>query len=217
MSTKVQEVRASGADRDRGEGRGAPADRAPLDRDLMVQVRAGSARAFEAVVEAHWSRTAWYAQHLVGDSDQASDVVQEAFTRLWQLRGEWEPTGSVRVWLLRTARNLIVSEARRRSVRARWAARTLGETQKQPSTPLQEMERTELREAIQLAVHSLPPRRREVFTLFHVQDLSYREIAEIMDIRPQSVANYLQAAVADLRRQLGPILPALAAGDSTKG
>jgi RNA polymerase sigma-70 factor, ECF subfamily len=181
----------------------------------MVQVRAGSARAFEAVVEAHWSPTAWYAQHLVGDSDQASDVAQEAFTRLWQLRGEWEPTGSVRVWLLRTARNLIVSEARRRAVRARWAGRAHW-NQKQPSTPLQEMERTELREAIQLAVQSLPPRRREVFTLFHVQDLSYREIAEIMDIRPQSVANYLQAAIADLRRQLGPIIPALAARDTTK-
>ncbi len=175
----------------------------------MQQVRGGSAPAFESIVDLYWEQTARYVQHMVGDPDRASDIAQEAFARLWQRRNEWTATGSVRVWLLRTARNVIVSEARKRAVRMKWATQARGESQKRPSTPLQETEQAELRTAIQRALERLPPRRREVFTLFHIQDLSYREISEIMDIRPQTVANYLQAAIADLRVLLAPFFPAL--------
>jgi RNA polymerase sigma-70 factor, ECF subfamily len=176
--------------------------------ELMMQVRSGSAHAFEAIVARYWESTVRYAVHLAGDPDQARDVVQEAFTRLWQRRQDWESRGSVQVWLLRTTRNRIVGEVRRQSVRSRWAAGAGQEGLVCPPTPLQEMERTELREAIRLAIRQLSPRRREVFTLFQVQGLSYREIAEIMDIRPQTVANYLQAAVAELRLALHPFLNA---------
>jgi RNA polymerase sigma-70 factor, ECF subfamily len=182
----------------------------------MREVRAGSISAFEAVVERYWHPTAWYAQHLVGDSDRAADIAQEAFARLWQRRHEWEPTGSVRVWLLRTARNLVASEGRKQSVHLRWAEKAPWQDLKRPSTPLQEVERAELRAAIQLALQSLSPRRREVFTLFHIQDLSHREVAEIMGIRPQTVANYLQAAIADMRRLLAPFFPGLSRSDESE-
>jgi RNA polymerase sigma-70 factor, ECF subfamily len=216
MITKLQEFAAPSASPARGRDPVASPDQAPIDLDLMRQVRSGDTSAFEAVVERYWASTALYAQHMVGDADRASDIAQEAFARLWQRRTEWEPTGSVRVWLLRTARNLIASEARRQSVRLRWAAVARWENPARPSTPLQDMERAELRAAIQRAVEALPARRREVFTLFHIQGLSYREIAEIMDIRPQTVANYLQAAIADLRRLLSTYFPALTPGDATE-
>ncbi|HWV57975.1 MAG TPA: sigma-70 region 4 domain-containing protein, partial [Longimicrobiales bacterium] len=65
----------------------------------------------------------------------------------------------------------------------------------------------ELRVAILAAAERLSPRRREAFTLVHIHGLSNREVAEIMDVRPQTVANYLQAAIADLRVALKPFFP----------
>jgi RNA polymerase sigma-70 factor, ECF subfamily len=195
--------------RDREDSAGERLD----DAELMMQVRAGSVRAFEIVLHRHWPATVRYARHLTRDADDAADMAQETFARLWERRHEWEARGSVLVWLLRTARHLVVSDARRRSVRARWSAGAGREERVRPATPLQEMERTELRGAIQRAVQQLSPRRCEVFTLFHVQNLGYREIAEIMEIRPQSVANYLHAAIAELRHALGPFLHAHAAND----
>jgi RNA polymerase sigma-70 factor, ECF subfamily len=209
MNARTQEVAAPAV----GPQPGDAGDPARRDLDLMLQVSSGSVTAFETVVERHWASTVRYARHMVGDPDRASDIAQEAFTRLWQRRADWRPTGSVRIWLLRTARNLIASEARAEAVRARWAARAPWEPQTRPPSPLQETERTELREAINRALDSLSPRRREVFTLFHVQDLSYREIAEVMEIRPQTVANYLQAAIADMRESLAPYFPGLARKD----
>jgi DNA-directed RNA polymerase specialized sigma24 family protein len=49
-----------------------------------------------------------------------------------------------------------------------------------------------------------------VFSLFHLQKLSYREISQIMGIRPRSIANHLQAAIADLRSALKDRVPGLA-------
>jgi RNA polymerase sigma factor (sigma-70 family) len=191
------------------------------DRLLMARVVAGDADAFDTLLRAHWAATGTYARSLAVDPDAADDIIQEAFVRLWRARATWKPGGSVRVWLFRTVRNLWISEHRRRRVRDRWAAsRTVADLPR-PRSPLEAAESAELRAAISDTVAELSPRRREVFTLFHVQDLSYREIAEVMGIREQSVANHLQAAVARLRHSLRSYFPALrrdevvrAAGDA---
>lgn len=177
------------------------------DAELMQRVRSGDSAAFDRIVHVHWRRAVVYARYLVRDRESAGDYAQEAFARLWRKKDEWEPTGSVRVWLLRTIRNLVISEQRRRDVRRRWALRADHE-EHQP-TPLQDAERAELRAAMQQAIEQLSPRRREVFALFHLQNLSYGEIAELMNIRRQTVGNYLQAAVAQLRVALAAFYPAL--------
>lgn len=184
-----------------------PSDHDADDIDLMVRVSWGDAEAFGRVMERYWGRTFRYAMQLQGDSERAYDVAQEAFVRLWERRRDWEPSGSVGGWLLRTARNLVISEQRRWKVRMRWSS-TAAQEDSTASTPLQDVERAELRIAIQQAVRELSPRRREVFTLFHLQHLSYREIGEILDIRPQTIANHLQAAVEELRMQLGAFISA---------
>ena|SRR5690606_35699490 len=186
----------------------------PTEAALMGRVSAGDVRAFEQIVERHWRRVFLYAKHMLEYPDRANDIAQEAFARLWQHRERWESTGSVRVWLLRTARNLAISEQRKRKVQRRWASSAEALEIRRPSTPLQEVEHSELREAIRAAVQGLSPRRREVFTLFHLQNLSYREISEIIGIRPQTAANHLQAALGDLRAALRCFYPELAARDS---
>jgi len=76
-------------------------------------------------------------------------------------------------------------------------------------SPLDDTEIREVRDAISRAIQALSPRRREAFILFHVRDLSCKEVAHIMDVRPQTVANYLQAALADLRKSLGQHFPVI--------
>lgn len=178
------------------------------EAELMQRVRSGDSAAFERILHLHWRRVVLYARYLVRNRESAVDYAQEAFARLWRKKDEWEPTGSVRVWLLRTIRNLVISEQRRRDVRRRWALRADREEAYQ-FTPLQDVERAELRAAMRHAIEQRSPRRREVFVLFHLQNLSYREIAALLNIRPQTVGNYLQAAVAQLRVALAAFHPAL--------
>lgn len=180
---------------------------------LMEMVRNGDAAAFGSVMERHWNRTFLHARYLLRDHDQAVDATQEVFVRLWQARERLEATGSLGAWLARAVRNLVANTRRSRRVHLRWASWLGGQEAKRPRTPLQEVETEEISAAIRTALDRLPPRRREVFVLFYLRGLSYREISEVMEIRPQSVANYLQAALTDLRASLKAHFPGLADHD----
>lgn len=173
----------------------------------MQRVRAGEVDAFDALVRRYWESVFLYARQFTGDEDQGHDVAQEAFARLWENRRRWESSRSVGGWLLRTARNFLISEQRKAKVRMRWRSEAAPDRGSRPSTPLQDAERQELRDAIEDAVQGLSPRRREVFVLFHLQHLSYQEIAEILDIRPRTIANHLQSAVSELRIVLERFIP----------
>lgn len=181
----------------------------PEVHDLMRRVKTGDVHAFEAIVERYWGGAVAYAESLCADPDQAYDSAQEAFTRLWARRESWAITGSVRIWLLRTIRNLIISDQRKWKVRKLWSLRMATEKAVGPRTPLEITEQWELQYAIKLAVGNLPPRRREAFVLFHIHDLSYQEVATLMGVRPQTATNYVQAALIDLRTSLGKFLPAI--------
>ncbi len=184
----------------------------PEELELMARVRRGDQKAFDALVDRLWPRTFLYAQHLTRNRERAHDVAQEAFARLWQRKDDWQVSGAVGAWLFRTARNLVISEARKARVRERWSW-VHREQAVAPRTPLEEVERKEVRVAVESAIEQLPERRREVFSLFHLYGMSQREIAEILEIQPQSVANHLHRAVRDLRVALKDYFPRLAPAD----
>jgi RNA polymerase sigma factor (sigma-70 family) len=187
------------------------------ERELIARIQRGEVAAFEQLMERYWTRVCLYVEHFDADTEFAADVSQEVFTRLWKVRQEWNPAGSVGAWLMRTARNLTISEQRRRKVRTRWVLFSRGGESRRPVTPLQATEQAELRSALERAIRELSPRRREAITLYHLQGLSYREIGEIMGIRPQTAANYLQAAFADLRVMLAGFFPALSEIETPAG
>ena len=174
---------------------------------LMARVQRGDVHAFEEIVQRFWNRTFVFARYLTKDADEAFDVTQESFARLWERHADWRPSGSVRTWLLRTAQNCVISEYRRQKVRERWVQGRMAEEVQRPLSPLEETESRATMDEIHRAVTALSPRRREAFVLFHLQGLSYREAAEVMSVRPQTIANYLQAALDDLRVALGHISP----------
>lgn len=173
---------------------------------LMDRVRDGDEAAFEQIVELFWARTLAYVKQLCGDSDRAYDVTQETYVRLWEKRQSWTGTGSVRVWLLRTARNLVIGDQRRWQVRVKRTLEIAREL-RPIRTPLEHAEAGDLHTAVRSALQELSSRRREAVTLFHLQGLSYREVSAIMGVRPQTAMNYVQAALADLRRLLAPHCP----------
>jgi RNA polymerase sigma-70 factor, ECF subfamily len=181
--------------------------RDPEDAQLMARVSQGDVASFDVIVSRYWKPTFIYALHLAGDREKAADVAQEAFTRLWERRDSWRASGSVGGWLFRTARNLVISDRRKWRLHMRWSTSTTREEARRPRTPLQDTEATEVRVALQEAIETLPPRRREVFVLFHLQDLSHREIGEILGIRPQTVANHLHDAALEMRGLMKRFLP----------
>lgn len=183
------------------------------ERELVRRLGAGDGRAMEHLVRLHWEAVVHYTLRVLDSRDQAEDVAQEAFIRLWTHRSRWRPTSTVRPILYRIARNLALNEARRsRTFEHRISAQFQAASAADPAEdPFQDVVSTELEALVRRAVDQLPRRRRQIFLLVRFQRRSHREAGRALGISAQAVANQISRALADLRGLLGPHLE----GDSS--
>ena len=140
---------------------------------------------------------------LTGSTEAAEDAVQDAFCRVWDRRTSWRGDGSVSGLLFRLARNSAISAHRHLEAEER-AAAVASEGVPRHDEPAA-LPNDALRAALERAVAELPPRRREVFLLRVVHDLSYREIGDVMGTSTQTVANQLSHALTFLRERLSSL------------
>jgi RNA polymerase sigma factor (sigma-70 family) len=171
-------------------------------RDLMEEIREGSARAFQELVDRLWPELVRFAVWDTGDPDVARDAVQEAFIDLWQRRRSWVRAGSPRAYLYRVVRHQLLDEQRKRKVRESWAARERLRPHSSPPDPGEVLAATRAEAAFARSVDSLPPRRREAFSLVVLRGLSHREAAEVLDVSEQTVANQVSTALREVREAL---------------
>ena len=178
------------------------------DTELMEQIRAGDSAALRLLMERYWANLVAYGRTLLGDSDEAEDVVQEAFVRVWRHRLVWVASGSVSGYLYRITRNLAFNRDRDNQARRRRSAgEALSDLHVQrPPTPEDELATTIAFNEVALAIEQLPPRRREIFVLSRFHALTYSEIAQAMGISEQTVANQMSSALADLRASLSKLI-----------
>ena len=176
------------------------------DRTLIQRLQAGDEQAMSALRAQHWTPVVRYAFGLLGSWDKAEDVAQDAFVRLWARRRKLS-SGSPGALVHRIARNaaLDVLKSPRHA-----APREDPDLLAGALAPDRDVELSELKQAVAKAVRALPPRRREIFRLVRESGFTYEEIAEIMDISRQTVANHMSLALSDLRVMLRPFLPGAA-------
>jgi RNA polymerase sigma-70 factor (ECF subfamily) len=176
------------------------------DCKLVLRLRNGDADALDVVLKLHWAHLLTYLAALGLDRDTAEDVAQQTFVRVWERREVLRLEGSLRGLLCRVARNLCFDIGRRRKARDRAVRRSADESPVR-ETPHDQLISSELGRILQAAINALPKRRREVFVLVRYHGLSHRETARILDLAPQTVANHLGMALADLRVSLARYLP----------
>jgi len=172
-------------------------------------MRAGDERAFEALFHAHYAPLCRFLREYLRSPAVIEELVQDLFLRLWRDRARLPVRGSVRAYLYVSARNSALNHLRHerfvRRLQSRWAA-----GDREPSlepgarTPEGEAAAHELAGAIRSAIQSLPERARLAATLRWEHQLSYAEIAEIMEISVKGVENQLGRIMKALRPALEP-------------
>jgi len=176
----------------------------PPDHELVEGIRSGDPTILRRLQAAYWDLLVQFAARILDAGSDPQDVVQEAFIRLWTHRERWTEDGSVRSLLYTVTRNAALDERRRQ---ARGARASLAADPPTPEpAPSADAAAAELQRAAAEAVSRLPPKRQEVFRLAREEGLTYAEIAAVMGVSPQTVANQMSLALADLRRALEPYL-----------
>lgn len=134
--------------------------------------------------------------------EEAMEIVQEAFTRLWRMRDRIRPE-TARALLYRVALNLAAS--RRRWAKAKRFVGLEGAANQETGAPDAEdrLMATERSQAIRAAVEALPEKLRRVIMLCELGEMSYAEVAHTLQIPEGTVASRRNAALAKLRATLG--------------
>jgi RNA polymerase sigma-70 factor, ECF subfamily len=176
---------------------------------LAERARDGDAAAFRGLVDAATPRLYRLALRLLGDRDEADDVVQETFTRAWDRRGELRDPAAALGWLAGIARN--AARDRQRWWR-RWrgpgaVGSSGGEALAElvgPDAPAdQKLAAAELGERLARAMARLSDEHRAVLLLREVDGLSMGEIAELCGVPVGTVESRLHRARAALARRVG--------------
>lgn len=186
------------------------------DHALIERCRQGEVAAFEPLVEKYRDRAWRLAFNILRDREDAADVIQEAFVRAWQALPSFRGQSAFYTWLFRIVVNVASDRARQRAARGRaFGTERVPEEEwdramSDPGpAPDDEARRAEERERITRALAALPEHHRTIIMLSDLEGLSYREIADVLDIPMGTVMSRLHHARKRLRDVLGPMLIAL--------
>jgi RNA polymerase sigma-70 factor (ECF subfamily) len=183
------------------------------DVELMLALKAGDENAFTELVDRHRDAVVNLTYRYLGNKSDAEDLAQEVFLRIYRSRARYEPAAKFTTWLYRVAANACLNEVRDRRRRPTFAAAALDEpgapaTDGRAASPVEEAERSELREQVRAALAELPERQRMALLLNKFHGLGYEEMADALAMTVPAVKSLLVRARENVRRRIEPYLKA---------
>ena len=169
------------------------------ERVLIRQSRDGDHGAFESLVGLKREKAFRIALNIVGDEDDAKDITQQAFIRLWKSLHRFKENTRFDPWFYRIVVNLAIDFYRRKKAAPRASEGAAESTQgRLPDEAVpgadSEVMRTELRRIFNRLAADLTTAQRAVFTLREIEGVTTEDIGKIMGIRPSTVRNHLHQA-----------------------
>jgi RNA polymerase sigma-70 factor (ECF subfamily) len=200
--------------------RQSPSPRAPWaeasDRDLLMAVRKGEEPALNELIGRKTKPLLQLCQRILGDAEEARDVVQVTFFKVWENRGKFDDRWSPNTWIYRIASNLAIDHLRSRKSRER-SHEPVRQHLRQVADgrahrDLSRLQQTEVSMIFRELSAGLSEKQRMVFLLRELEGLSSPEVAEILGCRESTVRNHLFNARKYLRRELLRRYPEYAGG-----
>jgi len=158
-----------------------PADTA--DEYLLGQFRTPATReaGYTAIIKKYQEKLYWHIRRMVGDHDDANDVLQNVFIRIWKALDNFREDARLYTWMYRIATNesLTMLDQKKRK-----AAVPFGDVEESLGNSLKAdkgFDASKLEWKLQLAIHHLPEKQRAVFTLRYFEEMPYTEMSRVLD------------------------------------
>jgi RNA polymerase sigma-70 factor (ECF subfamily) len=178
------------------------------DVHLMRLVAGGDTTAFERLIERHQTLVAGTVARMLGSNSDVEDIAQQVFIRVWKSAGRYVARAKFTTWLLKITRNLVFNEMRRAKRHPHLPVQIEPEAEEMPlkdeatATPDASLLQAELQTEIEKAIMLLPETQRMALVLRRYEELSYEEIADVLDLSVPAVKSLLFRARTELRQRL---------------
>lgn len=174
----------------------------PTDLEIIQRCLAGDADAFAGLVERYGGRVFNIALRITNDRDAAADCAQEAFVRAYRALHRFDPAYPFGPWLYRIVTNTSLNHVERWHAHETPVAEMPDVGDATAAEPESTAIRREQVDEVLAALAQLPPKYRAALTLRHLQELSYQEVADALDLPLGTVKTHLHRARAALRARL---------------
>lgn len=174
------------------------------DSTLVKQFQQGDTGAFNLLVDRWQSKIHRFAYRFFSDTDEADEITQKTFIKVYQKVNHLEEPGNFSPWIYRVANNLCLDELKRAR---RQRSSSLEEWIEQPNqggngSPSDRLENKELGQIIQKALLTLPDEQRTVIILKEYEGLKFREIADILEEPESTIKSRMYYGLKSLRNVL---------------
>ncbi len=169
---------------------------APSDEQVALRVQQGDRDAFGLLVERYQERLSRYARRFLQRDSDITDLVQDTFIRAYERLQSFDATQKFSPWIYRVAHNVFINELKRSS-RSPLTLVDLDTLLVHPvydDPAVRDRERREIAEALEVGLQKLSPKYREVLVLYYVEELGYKEIADVLEVPQGTVGVRLRRA-----------------------
>lgn len=174
--------------------------------DLIARCLTGDQTAWAAIVEQHWRRVFNVAYRFVGRHDEAEDLTQEIFIKIFKALDTFDRRANFQTWIISISRNLCIDHYRSVRKERETMARDVDASELTPVEagrgPHGQLEQRDLRDLIRTALAELPPTLREAVVLRDLQEFSYQEIADRLRLPEGTVKSRINRGRLELARQI---------------
>jgi RNA polymerase sigma-70 factor (ECF subfamily) len=184
----------------------SPALQPATPDSLIEQCLSGDQAAWETIVRQHWRKVFNVAYKFVGKHDEAEDLAQDIFLKIFKALDTFDRRANFQTWIISIARNLCIDHYRSVRKERETIAREVDAGDLMPVSaeigPEVALERSDLRALLQRALERLPVALRTAVVLRDLQELSYQEIADQLDLPEGTVKSRINRGRLELARQV---------------
>jgi len=179
------------------------------DEQIALRLSKRDEAAFEQVFKTHYKNLHAYAFTILKDEDEAEEMVQQVFFKLWERSEHLSFSGPIAAYLYRAVHNESLNFIKHQKVKAGHQLHVAYSMKNKSEQASPKMIRKELENKFREALNELPEQCRTVFQLSRFEDMKYKEIADKLEISVKTVENHMGKALKLLRTKLVDFLPLL--------
>lgn len=172
-----------------------------METELAKKIKTGNTCAFDGLLELYTTRVFKFAYSILKSREDSEEVVQDTFLKIWEMRHTIDLNKSFKAWVFTIAYNNVMTRFRVRLKEKKYRDYIL-----QSASENYDLEQIiisdDLLNHIQKIIQKLPPRRKQIFILRKVNNLTYKDISEKLGISMKTVENNINLAIKFVKRQI---------------
>jgi RNA polymerase sigma-70 factor (family 1) len=168
----------------------------------LIKLQAGDKQSFRVVYETHVSSLHAFVFRFTKSTALTDDIIQEVFIKIWENRGQLDPSKSFKAFLYKIAKNQVLNVLARYKTEETMRKEILVGAERNANVTEQELEFQEMSEVLQEGIAQLPSQQRKIFELCKTQGLTYEEAASQLNLSTSTINSQMVNALRFLKNYL---------------